>query len=61
MQAILDLLNGKKTYIIAVAYGIDAVGAQLGWWAADSVRTAIEQVFTIVAVRAGITKSGPNA
>ena len=61
MQAILDFLNGKKTYIIAVAYGIDVVGSKLGWWTEDAVRTAIEQMFTIIAVRAGITKSGPNA
>lgn len=61
MQAFFQMLAGKKTYILAVAYGLDAVGAQLGWWNTDTVRTSIEQVLTIIAVRAGITKSGPNA
>lgn len=55
----LDWLNGKKTYLMAVVYGLDAMGSQLGWWAADSARSIIEQVLTIVFLRAGVTKSGP--
>lgn len=55
----LDWISGKKTYIMAGVYGIDAIGAQLGWWGADSVRSTVEMVFTAIFMRMGITKSGP--
>jgi hypothetical protein len=55
----LDWISGKKTYIMAAMYGLDAVGAQLGWWAADSVRSTVEMVFTAIFMRMGIAKSGP--
>ena len=61
MYAILETLSGYKTYIMAVVYGVDAVGSQLGWWNADAVRSTVEMVLTAIFMRAGITKSGPTA
>jgi hypothetical protein len=54
MQAIATFLQGKKTILVAIAYGIDAVGAQLGWWAADSIRTTIEAVLGAIFLRMAV-------
>jgi hypothetical protein len=54
MNTIREFLDGKKTYIIAAIYGLDAVGAQLGWWNADSIRSIMEQVFMVFALRRSI-------
>lgn len=56
MQAILEFLNGKKTYVMGIIYALDAFGSQLGWWSADTARTVIEQVLALFALRAGVTK-----
>lgn len=50
-------LSGKKTIITAVLYGVDAFGAQMGWWEADTVRTSVEQVLMVVFLRQGVTKA----
>ena len=60
MLGFFGKLAGYKTYIMALAYGVDAAGAQMGWWAESSIRTVIEQVFTVLFLRMGITASGPT-
>ena len=60
MSALIGTLSGYKTYLMAIAYGVDAAGAQMGWWAESSIRTVVEQVFTILFLRMGITASGPT-
>jgi len=32
MDKVLDFLNGKKTYIVAVLMFVNAGGISLGWW-----------------------------
>jgi hypothetical protein len=59
LDAIIGKLSGYKTYILALAYGIDAAGAQMGWWDEASSRTIIEQVLGIIFLRDAIQKSGP--
>ena len=59
MAQVLAFIQGKRTYIMAAVYGIDSAGAELGWWQADSVRAIVEQVFTVVFLRAGVQASGP--
>jgi len=36
MQGIIDWLQGKKTYIIAVLAAVFNVGIAFGWWTLDS-------------------------
>ena len=59
MQTIITFLSGKKTYLMAILYGIDAMGAKLGWWGADDVRAIGEEVMTFIFLRMGVSKSGP--
>ena len=57
LDKIITALSGYKTYILAVAYGIDAFGVQLGWWEEATSRSIIEQVLGIIFVRDAINKS----
>ena len=59
MQVFVDFINGKKTYIMIAVAAVDAVGAQLKWWEADSIRQIVEAMFTTIFLRMGVTKSGP--
>lgn len=52
------LLEGKKTYIIAVLAAIDAFGQYMGYWQEDRFRDMAEMILFGVALRAGVTKSG---
>lgn len=52
-------LSGKKTYLTAFGYALDAYGVQMGWWAEASFRTILEQVMLVVFLRQGVVKSGP--
>jgi len=64
MEAIMTFLNGKKTYIVAVLFGVYNVGLALGYWAHDSgLITAINGVlasFGFGFLRSGVGKSGPQ-
>ena len=57
LDKIITGLSGYKTYVLAVVYGLDAFGAQLGWWDEATARTIIEQVLGIIFVRDAIQKS----
>ena len=61
MVKIWELLSGRKTYIMAALYAIDTFGIQAGYWESDSYRSVIEQIGIVLALRAGITASGPVA
>jgi len=54
MQRLLGLLQGKRTYLSAALYALDAFGAYLGWWGADTFRSSLEQILTLVFLRAGM-------
>ena len=56
IKDILAILEGKRTYLMAVAYAIDAFGTSLGWWPEATVRTAIEQSLMFIFLRAGLKK-----
>ena len=64
MSGVLAFLSGKKTYIVAVLFGIYNIGLALGWWVHDSTLIiAIDGVlasFDFGFMRAGITKSGTS-
>ena len=51
----MQWLKGKRTYITAALYGLDAAGAYLGWWGADTLRSSLEQILTLVFLRAGMS------
>lgn len=51
-------LSGKKTYLTAFGYALDAYGVQMNWWTDASFRTVMEQVMLIVFLRQGVLKSG---
>lgn len=59
-EQVSSLLEGKKTYIIAIIAMIDAGGAALGYWEESHFRTYAELVLGGVALRAGVTKSAPQ-
>ena len=54
MQRFFGLLQGKRTYLSAALYALDAFGAYLGWWGADVLRSSLEQVATLIFLRAGM-------
>jgi hypothetical protein len=62
MQTILEWLNGKKTYIVAICAALFQVAVSLGWLDINSdIVAAIDAIFLAlfgVALRAGVTKSG---
>lgn len=52
-------LSGKKTYLMAAGYALDAYGVQMGWWESATFRAVLEQVMLVVFLRQGVVKSGP--
>jgi hypothetical protein len=54
MQRLLGVFQGKRTYLSAALYALDAFGAYLGWWGADTFRSSLEQIMTLVFIRAGL-------
>lgn len=61
MGKIIEALSGYKTYITAVAAGIDAFGVSMQWWEENHLRNIVEGVLMVVFLRTGIEKSGPKA
>lgn len=59
MTKILDFLNGKKTYIVAVIIALTAGVQALGYTIPDWVY-ALETALGLGAVRVGVAKSGPT-
>ncbi len=62
MQGIIDFLNGKKTYMVCVAAILTALVAWLN--GALTLAQFVEAIFAAIGgitLRAGITKSGPQA
>ena len=57
----LEWLEGKKTYIVAIATALFNLGCALGWWAVDNAYwSAINAVFASlfgITLRAGVAKS----
>lgn len=65
MQAILDWLSGRKAYIIAGLTAIFNFGIAVGWWLPDNaIWDAVNYILAALfgmALRAGVSKSGPSA
>ena len=64
MSGIIVWLQGKKAYIIAGAAAIFNFGIAVGLWTADNqawiaINAILAAIFGM-ALRAGVTKSGPN-
>ena len=57
----MNWLQGKKTYIIALLFGVFNFGASIGWWTLDSaIWTAINSILAGLGwgfMRAGVEKS----
>jgi hypothetical protein len=58
MQAILDFLNGKKTYLIALLAAASAAAQALGYTIPDWAY-AVEGAFGLGALRVAVAKSAP--
>ena len=56
MQAVLDLLNGKKTYLVAAIAAATAAAQALGYTVPDWVY-AIEGALGLGALRVAVSKS----
>lgn len=63
MQAVLDFLNGKKSYILLIIAFVFNLGQLTGWWTADNqVWASIDALLAALlgaSFRAAIQKSGP--
>lgn len=59
MNKVLDFLNGKKTYIVAVVIAVTAGVQALGYTVPEWVY-ALETALGLGAIRVGVTKSGPT-
>lgn len=59
MEKVLDFLNGKKTYIVAVVIAVTAGVQALGYTVPEWVY-ALETALGLGAVRVGVAKSGPT-
>ena len=63
MKGFMDWLQGKKTYIVAVALAIFNVGSAVGWWTPDNaIWEAINAVLVALglgAIKSAVKKSGP--
>lgn len=56
----LDFINGKKTYIVAVLFGMNAAANMLGYQVPDFVYDILAAL-GLGAVRSAIGKSTPSA
>jgi len=56
MQAILDFLNGKKTYVVAFLAAATAAAQALGYTVPDWIY-AVEGAFGLGALRVAVSKS----
>jgi hypothetical protein len=57
----MDWLMGKKTYAVAIIWGLATAAQMVGWLTPESLST-LEKILLplgLVALRAGVTKSGP--
>jgi len=61
MIQVWEFLKGRKTYLMAAVIGLDATGVALGWWDDGKLRQITEGIFTLLALRSGISASGPVA
>jgi hypothetical protein len=63
MQALIDWLDGKKSYILLVIGFVFNLGALLGWWTLDNQVWALVDSTLVMLLgasfRAAIQKSGP--
>jgi hypothetical protein len=64
MQAIIDFLSGKKSYIILIVTFVFNLGVISGWWTADNQTWATIDTLLLtllgMSVRAAISKSSPQ-
>ena len=61
MGKIIEFLQGKKTYIIAILFGVFNFGVSIGWWTIDNdIWLAINSLLAMLGfgfLRASVTKS----
>jgi len=64
MQAIIDFLSGKKTYIVAILFAVFNFGASIGWWTLDDATWKAVDILLgslgFAFLRAGVSKSSPQ-
>lgn len=60
MGAILKFLDGKKTFITAILFGVANIGVILGWftWEQVNIANGILAGFGLAFLRVAIDKSG---
>lgn len=56
VQKFIDGISGYKTYITLGVAIIDAVGAKLGWWGADTFRLEAEAILAFLFTRMAVGK-----
>lgn len=59
MRSLLNILDGKKTYLIALIALVLNIGVHQNWWTVDQMNSinAILAAFGLAALRAGVAKS----
>lgn len=53
---ILDWLDGRKTYLVAVAAAIYLIGGDIGWWPQNDQVLTLLGFGGLAALRAGMSK-----
>jgi hypothetical protein len=63
VQQLLNLINGKKTYIVVALMFIASGGMAVGWWDEKAVQMAdlFLAPLGLAFLRSGVAKSGPLA
>jgi len=61
MSQIIQLLEGRKTYIVSALAIIYLIGSDLGWWPRNNEVLAILGFGGLAALRAGVQKSGSDS
>ena len=58
LKVLLDWLDGRKTYLIAMVGVVYVFGSTVGWWPCDERVLGLLGFGGIAALRKGIDKSG---
>jgi hypothetical protein len=60
MKALLDWLDGKKTYLTCAAGGIALFGSWQGWWKLPPEIYGCLMALALAFLRHGVEKAGPT-
>lgn len=60
VQACVEWLKGKKTYIMILVGAVDQIGVTQGYWDEGRLREIAEATLGFIFLRMGVKESGPK-